>query len=326
MPENLRGKLLLSFAFGLLVLLALGLYADVSQVAGNLGAFDWELLPLILGLTLFNYALRFGKWHYYLGQLGVRGISLADSAVIFVSGMTMVMTPGKVGELLKSYLLKQVTGTPVSASAPIVVAERLTDGLAMLLLASFGLLLYPQGWPLLAVIAAGGLALVIVSQQRVLVLRLLEATAAHHRLSRLAHSMRSFYESTYQLFGLKNLLLAVAVGFVSWAGECLAFYWVLVGFGLEATATLLVQATFVLALSTLVGSVSMLPGGLGVADGSVTGLLQLLTSVGGGVAVAATIVIRFCTLWFGVSLGILTLVLFRSRFAQASALREPQNG
>ena len=56
------------------------------------------------------------------------------------------MTPGKVGELLKAWLLRARAGTPMAVSAPVILAERLTDGVAMLILASAGLLLYRHGW------------------------------------------------------------------------------------------------------------------------------------------------------------------------------------
>jgi uncharacterized protein (TIRG00374 family) len=312
---DLRGKLILSCAFGLAVLVALGLYADWGKVTSTLGGFRWEYLPLILGLTLFNYALRFMKWHYYLGQVGVRSIRLGDSAAIFVSGMTMVMTPGKVGELLKSVLLKQVSGTPISISAPIVVAERLTDGLAMLLLASGGVILYRQAVPLVLTIAAGGLLVVGISQQRTLARRLLHEGRRLPLLASFVGHLQAFYESTYQLLRWQNVALAVSIGVISWAGECLALYVILVGLGLAGTTELAIQSAFILAVSTLVGSVSMLPGGLGIADGSVTGLLQLVVGMGAEQAVTATILIRFCTLWFGVTLGIITLILYRQRLA-----------
>src|SRR5438128_2166450 len=104
-----------------------------------LRGFEWWLLPIILLFTLFNYVLRFFKWDVYLRLIGATGVAKKDSLMIFLSGMAMAMTPGKVGEVLKSYLLKQVRGTPIATSAPIVMAERLTDGVAMLILASVGL-------------------------------------------------------------------------------------------------------------------------------------------------------------------------------------------
>src|SRR5207249_4789587 len=84
-----------------------------------------------------NYLLRFLKWELYLRRLGVR-IPLSDSFLIFLSGFSLTVTPGKVGEVLKSYLLREAHGVPMARTAPIVVAERLTDLVALALLAVVG--------------------------------------------------------------------------------------------------------------------------------------------------------------------------------------------
>ena len=110
MFRQVRGKIALSIIFGVLVIAALSLVADVQKLGATLSGFKWGLLPLILGLTLFNYALRFAKWQYYLRLIGIRNLAPRQSFGIFFSSFTMVMTPGKVGELLKSYLLRRVAG------------------------------------------------------------------------------------------------------------------------------------------------------------------------------------------------------------------------
>jgi len=84
-------------------------------------------LPLVLALTSCNYALRFVKWQYYLRTIGVEGFPRGQSALAYLAGLGMVVTPGKVGEWLKCYLLRELHGTPFSRSAPILIAERLTD-------------------------------------------------------------------------------------------------------------------------------------------------------------------------------------------------------
>jgi uncharacterized protein (TIRG00374 family) len=61
---------------------------------------------------------------------------------------------------------------------------------------------------------------------------------------------------------------------------------------------------FVLAFSTVVGAVSALPGGLGAADASIAGMLVLLLGLSAGTAAAATLLIRFATLWFAVIIGL----------------------
>src|SRR5437764_5155298 len=143
--NNLRAKLILGLVLGLVVVAGLSVYADFTKMLAVLRGFNWWLLPLILLFTLFNYALRFYKWDVYLRLTGATGVSKKDSLLIFLSGMAMAMTPGKVGEVLKSYLLKQVRGTPIATSAPVVLAERLTDGVAMLILAAAGFVLFDYG-------------------------------------------------------------------------------------------------------------------------------------------------------------------------------------
>src|SRR5690349_3784335 len=121
MFRQVRGKILLSLIFGVLVMGALSLVADVRQLGVTLSHFNWALLPIILGLTLFNYALRFVKWQYYLRLIGVRNLGARDSAGIFYSAFTMVLTPGKVGELLKSYMLRRVATVPIARPAPLIL-------------------------------------------------------------------------------------------------------------------------------------------------------------------------------------------------------------
>ena len=46
---------------------------------------------------------------------------------VFVAGFTMAISPGKLGEVLKAVLVRDLVGTPVTQTASVVMAERLTD-------------------------------------------------------------------------------------------------------------------------------------------------------------------------------------------------------
>lgn len=305
---SLRGKILVSLVLGVVVVLVLGISADLPRLAVTLAGFQWGLLPAVLALTLVNYGLRFVKWQIFLRTLGVQGLSTVRSGLIFASGMAMTVTPGKVGEWLKSFLLREATGTPVSASAPVVLAERLSDGLAMAMLASGGLILYGYGWEMLAAAVAIGLAVVGASQYRPLARRVIGWLGRVPFLTRRLHQVEAFYESAQAILHWRVLGLAVLIGVVSWAAEGVAFYLVLLALGVAVTPALLIQAVFVLSASSIAGALSMLPGGLAVAEGSIAGLLLLLRATDDpAIAAAATIIIRFATLWFGVSLGIIAL-------------------
>jgi uncharacterized protein (TIRG00374 family) len=323
--RNLQRKIAISVVLGVVVMAALSVATDVRAVGASLAQFHWGTVWAILGWTLLNYLLRWFKWDYYLRKLGMGdGVGRYDSALLFTSGMLMAVTPGKVGEVFKSYLLRRINGTPVSASAPIVFAERLTDGLGMLILMAVGLNLYPSARPLFWLLLVAGLVGIAVLQYRSLALALLDRMERVPVAKRVAPAARTFYESSFQLLSWRLLLVSTILSLVSWGGECVAFYYVLTGFGIAPSFNLLLIATFVFAASTLFGLVSFLPGGLGASEASSAALLTLLISgITASVAAAATIMIRFCTLWFGVSLGLLALIVFERRY-RTSAEESPE--
>jgi uncharacterized protein (TIRG00374 family) len=229
----------------------------------------------------------------------------------------MVLTPGKVGELLKSYLLRQVNGTPIARSAPIVLAERLTDGLALLVLGLAGLLLYRQGWKVLLLILILAIILIAVVQNRRAAVVVIKWLGRMPLVARIVQHVWTAYESSYTLLQRDALIVGLMLGILSWSGECVAFFVILRGLGIGGSMPvlrLLVVAAFILASTTLVGSASLLPGGLGVADGGIAGLLHVIFRVPLDVSVAATLLIRFCTLWFGASLGVIALMVFSHRY------------
>lgn len=307
-----RRRFVLGVAFGLLVTAALIFFNDGQQVLRTLHHFDWTLVPLILMLSMSNYLLRFVKWHMYLRWVGANPIAKLTSLVIFLSGLSMAITPGKVGEFLKPYLVRRTNGTPFAVTAPIVVSERITDGVAMLVLASVGLLQVSHGWILLLALAICFVVLAFILQRRSLVESLLHRLGHLAIIGKRAEMIETIYESAWQMFRPARLSFAVGISTISWAGECLAFFFVLKGLGFHADARLLFVATSSLAIATLIGAISLLPGGLGAAELSVTGLLLLF--IGGEkmdheTAAAATLLIRFATFWFGILIGLGALLI-----------------
>ena len=313
--QNLRGKLLLSVLLGAAVFVGLSAYGDFSDVVDGLGDFQWWLLPAILALTCINYLLRFVKWDFYLHQIGVRDLPKWDSFLMFFSGLAMVITPGKVGEWLKSYLLREVHGTPVARSAPILIAERLTDTLALLMLAATGLVIFGKAWQFFVVVGVAAAIFLFLARHRPAMRAILRLAERLPVVSRFAHLVEEFYESTRVLVSPRNLVLMTALSVASWSGEVLAFYVTLLALGIDATGLLLLQAAFILPVATVAGAVLLTPGGLGVAEGGLTGMLQVIVDMPKGLAAVATLVIRFATLWFGVLVGLGTLAIMTRRLA-----------
>lgn len=309
--KNIWPKIAIGLALGLAIIVGLALFADVRKVAAEINEFYWPYAPLVLGFTLFNYALRFLKWHYYIRLIGAKNIRWADSLRIFVGGFPLALSPGKLAEPMKAVWLRQYTGVPVARGIPVVAAERISDGLAVLLLSTLGVIAYPRYWPGFVVVLTGLLGVIVVSQIRPLALRLLGLGERLPLVSNFSHHLHEFYEGMYQLFGAKTMLVAVGLGMVSWLGEGVGFYLVLRGLGLPPSLQMLSVAVFVLSFSTIVGAVSSLPGGLGAAEVSIAGMLALTLGAPQAIAASATLLIRFFTLWFGVALGMVVLLTSR---------------
>lgn len=318
-PSRLFARIALGLGLALALYAGFVLWADAGRIATALEGFDARLVPLACALSLANYGLRFARWQRYLAVLRIR-VAPSSSFLIHLAGLSLTVSPGKMGEALKSWLLKRVTGTPVSASAPIVVAERFTDLLAFLVLIAIGgLATAPElawiFWATLALCAVLLLAATSLAVQHAALVLLARLPAG----ARIAPKLEASLASTRALLAPRELPFATLVATAGWALECTAFWSIASAFVPGGVPWLF--ATYVFAVAAVAGAVLIVfPGGLGVTEASMGALLRArYVAAGLGVeaasaaAVSATLVIRLCTLWFAVLVGVLALVLFNRR-------------
>jgi uncharacterized protein (TIRG00374 family) len=303
--------MILIIAAAAIIYLILTLYADYDLVIRTFEEFNWVFLPLLLLLTYFNFVTRFIKWHYYLKVINVK-IALRTSYSIFMSGLVMSITPGKMGELVKSYMVKRITGDSISKTAPIVIVERITDFISLILLAIIGAYVFDYGK--LIVIGTGVffLGLVLIISNKKASLKIIAILSKIKFLNKYIEKLHESYNTSYELLKLKPLASMILVSLVSWFFECLGFYLILVNFNLDITV---LWSTFVYAFSTIAGSITMLPAGLGVTEGSLTFLL-VNGGVASSIAVASTFIIRSVTLWFALLVGIISLYFYQKEFGK----------
>lgn len=313
--QLIRG-LLIGGGLALVVLTVLTVAGDIRALRTAIREFDWWLLLPIVGLTIWNYWWRFLKWELYLNALDVPRIPRRVGIPIFLSGFSMSITPGKVGEIIKAFYVRRETGAPVERVGGAVAAERGTDALAMLVLALVGATQFSYGRIFIVAILVAAVVVVVVLRQPALMARAVGLMLRVPVVNRFAHLAESFLGAMAHLLSPRLLAIGTFLGVISWTGECVAFFLVLIGLGLDPSPSLLMIAIFVLAVSSLAGGISMLPGGLGVADASVAGMLLALVDsaqMNETTAIAATLLIRFATLWFAVILGALMLLVLRRR-------------
>lgn len=305
MRENLVRLMLIGLSMGFLIFVSVALLSDLSALLVHATAFVWWIMLPVLLLRMINWALRFLKWHFYLWVVGVRNISVRASAAVFLTGFPLSISPGKVAEALKSVILQRLTGASIAQTLPVVASERLSDGMAVLLLIAWAILsLAAHEYWSVVLVGLGALLLgILILQHRWLCLALLGLLGRVPLVGRFARSFRVFYESSYQIVQLPNLIVAVGLGTLANVLDGLGLYLILIGVGLPPTAETFFQALLVISLSVVAGALSGMPGSIGASDLTITGTLQHLIGLSLPQAGFVTLLARFVQLWFGVLVG-----------------------
>lgn len=294
---------------GVAVFAGFSIYADVSELGDRLSGFGWWALAVALALALANYAIRFVRWQLYLRTSDIE-VPAKRSFLIFFSGFALSITPGKVGELLKSFLLKELHGVPITRSAPVVIAERITDLIALLILGVIGVAFYGVAQDMvIAGAALVGVGLMFLSWPR-LAYGVIDLLARWRPLGKLASRLRAVYDGLAYLVHPARLTWSGALAVAAWLAECIGFAVILSAF--PGTDVPLGLATLIYATTTIAGALSFLPGGLVVTEAAMTWfLVEAARGVDEPTAVAATILTRLATLWFAVVLGLIALAVLR---------------
>ena len=311
---NLGRNLILALGLGVAVYVVLAVLGGIENLREALDGFRYGLIPVILGLVALSYVGRFVRWIYYLRLLGI-SVPLGVNAAIFAAGLSMTVSPGKLGEVLKSVFVKQAVGAPIARTAPIVVAERATDGTGMVAWGLLGALAFSFGPGILVgflLLTVLGIAVLRSKRLSLLAERLLLRLPV---VNRFAPHLSDFHGATDELLGVRPLVVGSVLSFLAWGLEITAVYLCSVGIGAGLPFLLVV---FVFAAGSLLGVGSMLPGGIGAAEASMAGMFRFYAGLPGGLAVALTFLIRLVTLWFAAVVGIVGLMIVRSMLGNAA--------
>jgi uncharacterized protein (TIRG00374 family) len=306
--KRIVGVLLLA----VVVYAAFAIFSGVGKIRIGLTHFEWWTFAAAFGLAFCNYILRFFKWQFYLSRLGIEGVGVVDSFLTFLSGFVLTISPGKVGEVFKSFVLFETHTVPMPKTAPIVVAERVTDLIGVIVLIVVGSLGFSGG----LVPASIGTALVVVvlgtiasRRASFAVIGLVSRLPGPFR--RLGPKLEEAYESLTVLVSPRNLVWPTILSIAAWSLECMALAVILHGFAARVPIAL---SVFFYATSTLAGAVIPVPGGLGVTETGLREQMMTMGRVDEATSTAAMMLVRFATLWFAVAVGFLAFAVIRRRY------------
>ncbi len=304
LPENFVRQLVICIVLSIAFYGAWAAFGGVAEVWAAAARIGWSGWAIILGLSLFNYGLRFLRWGIYLRKLGAR-VPVGRNFAAYLAGFGFATTPGKVGEAIRSVYLKPY-GVSYTQSLAAFFVERLVDMLAMIVVASLAAYAFENMRWLVALTLLVTLAFLPLVHSAAL-LDWLASRADVQRYPRLGAAVRHLVRllrSSAVLLRSGPLYQGFGLGLLAWAAEGYALYVVLDYMGADVPVML---AAGIYGVAILAGAVSFIPGGLGGTE-VVMGSLLVLAGVAAPIAVSAVIICRVATLWFAVLIGLVFLI------------------
>lgn len=330
MKNPIVKKMVWILIFAVLLYTAFAIWTDLRKNIQTLLAFPWKMLPIILASVLVNFTVRELKWDYYRRAGGIDAPRFG-SFLVFFSGYSMAISPGRVGELIKPFMYKEYFNSKMRRTIPLVFCERLSDLLGMIVLAAITVVPYIHSvsdrsgvigrtvhfiYGFLIFSAVFMVALVwLIRNKRWMYAVLIQMslwTRGRQRLQSALLKIRKLYYATYPLLTAKNLAITTGLAAFSWFFECVAVKLILNGVG--APQVTLYESTFIFCMATIFGGfLFFLPGGIGGFETMMAVMLGLL-GVAKFQAMPAVFITRASTLFFGVSLGFLFILLTSAVF------------
>ncbi len=205
----------------------------------------------------------------------------------------------RLGDALRGWTLHRESASPFASSLGTILAERVQDMIAVLVLVFVAVVLVTVSGdsevPGVVVAAAVGLVVALVAG--LIAMRLLGMRASRFLPARFQESYGKFQEGTLASFRGSQLPLQLLLGAIGWMMEIGRFYFVSQALDLDIGFGVVMFAALANAMLTTIPT----PGGFGFVEGGLTGLLVLL-GVGDTDALSLTVVDR--------SISWLSVVLF----------------
>jgi len=287
--------------------------SDFNLVYEKIINFKIIFVPVILSLVSLNWVVRFYRWHLLLKNSNIH-IPIKNNFIIYLASLSFSITPGQIGEAIKSEFLKKQFKIPRSKTLPIIFIEKFYDLMGVLIASIIGVWYFEGGLYLISIgVILLGLIFVLMLSQNIfkkLLLLICKIRFFSKYQKNFLESYTVLRNSLKTKIGLKSCILS----FIFWVIQGAAVYFVLLALEINQLNFLIVTSAN--AISVLIGALSFMPGGLGVTEASMGGLLSL-QGIEISFALIAAVIIRIFTSWYTVVAGFIAL-----KFSGGFALNE----
>jgi len=282
-------------------------YSDFSKFSSNIEQFKFEFLPVILGLSFASYFIMGIRQKILLKKLGIE-IEFKNNLLLYFSGLSMSVTPGGVGEAIKSLYLKKKYGHSVSKTFPLVLIERFHDlGVVISVIVFTSIFLQISEVIIVEIIIIPLIIIVyVLVRTKKLFIKTIKIFKRIKKFEKVFDNISKSYDGMYEMLDPKTTIKVWIIGIISQIFFALSMYFVFLAFGQDFG---FIFTTEIVYASILFGAISLLPGGVGLTEITT---VNFLTNKGMEISLATsiTIMLRLVTIWFSTIMGLITTKIF----------------
>ena len=285
-------------------------YSDFDKIKTNYQNFNILYFLPVLPILFFSMFCRSLVQRYLLKNMNIQ-ISIKSSFLIFLGGYSMIMTPGGVGLIIKSYLIQKKYGHKISKSIPLVFAERFYDILAVEIIILSTLFLFFSITSVILSILLGigiGTAILFIKVKKFNSFFLSIITKLKI-IDDEQNSKELFLETIQKLFKIKFFIkISIIITALTFFEGIIIF----LSFQIFNIDIGYIESVQVYYTSMLLGALSLLPAGIGAIESLFVFLLSE-KNISLDLATSTILFIRFITIWLLAGIGIIISLKFFSK-------------
>ena len=243
------------------------------------------------------------RWQFLLKKNKIN-IPTKNSFLIFLGGISMAITPGHVGELIKSQLIKNNYNIPRTKTAPIIFIEKFYDLTGAIIASIIGIIILGMDTNLIIFSILVLSVIIFLIFYRPIFEFLLKRITKTKLFSKYSDNIVESYEIIRNSTTTKTASISFGLSILYWIIISVAVYFILLSFGIESVS--LLRTISIYSSSVIIGALSFIPGGIGVTEGSLIGLFSL-EGIEISMAIFLSVMIRIFTMWYSVCIGFICL-------------------
>ncbi len=274
-----------------------------------------------LAVYYASFAVRSIRWHVLLANAGEERPSRSLAGIVITSFFVNCVVPAKMGDIYRAYLGKQKLDVPVSKALGTIIAERLIDLIVLmsLLLAAGAIVFRTKAPGILVPYVVIGVGVCLAGVGVILVMR---AGRGQRILRLLPEAVFHRYESlrlgTVDSFARLPTLLGLTV--LVWIAEGARLGLVVLSLHLAGVHLGPSQFLLIALVAALLTTVPFLPGGLGLVEAGMIGVLITVGGVTNSSAVSITLLDRSISYASLVVVGFVIFVVTHLRVPKAQRI------